>query len=333
MRAPRIGRMGLARIAVGQDARQELSFEESVLRRPGRLVGRRLLDSLSFDTLGPTLRRFLARRLRAFVGRWAQLQRWARRCVRPRAKKTRRVKQAVLSLRPWPMLPAAPLLAPGALPPAACAALAVETRPQPAPWRGSRAALVGTLGAAVRAAVLCRVQRLRKTKPGTDWQQDPWREVPWAELPALSPKRAWRLQELQHDMQEAYGELIEPWEVRKAELEEAQLAPGHRFVDVGSGLGKLAVAAAALFEAESCGMEISPYRHQRALEGLQRLQKTKALSIGEAARVMLLCGSCGDVVPQELLEATHLILTMRRSTTAVRQLYQALEAYGPLPSG
>ncbi|CAJ1423016.1 unnamed protein product [Effrenium voratum] len=256
------------------------------------------------------------------------------------------------------MLPAAPLLAPGALPPAACAALAVETRPQPAPGRGSRAALVGTLGAAVRAAVLCRVQRLRKTKPGTDWQQDPWREVPWAELPALSPKRAWRLQELQHDMQEAYGELIEPWEVRKAELEEifrpnrcastygeldlggvarlleeAQLAPGHRFVDVGSGLGKLAVAAAALFEAESCGMEISPYRHQRALEGLQRLQKTKALSTGEAARVMLLCGSCGDVVPQELLEATHLILTMRRSTTAVRQLYQALEAYGPLPSG
>lgn len=37
----------------------------------------------------------------------------------------------------------------------------------------------------------------------------------------------------------------------------------------------------------------------------------------QAARVMLLCGSCGDVVPQELLEATHLILTMRRRASPV----------------
>lgn len=52
------------------------------------------------------------------------------------------------------------------------------------------------------------------------------------------------------------------------------------------------------------------------MEGLARLQDNGGISLEVAERVQLLLGNCGDEtkgVPQELLEATHLILTMRRT--------------------
>jgi len=162
-------------------------------------------------------------------------------------------------------------------------------------------------------------------------------------------------------MEEAYGpEHLEPWDVRMAELQEvfrpngcactygeldhfavarllqeASLDHGS-FVDVGSGLGKLVVAAACASTVPCFGVEISPFRHQKAMEGLARLQENGGISLEVAERVQLLLGNCGDETkgaPQELLEATHLILTMRRSTKAVNQLCKALQASGPLPNG
>lgn len=60
------------------------------------------------------------------------------------------------------------------------------------------------------------------------------------------------------------------------------------------------------------------------MEGLARLQDNGGISIEVAERVQLLLGNCGDEtkgVPQELLEATHLILTMRR-TWATRGFWE-----------
>ena len=62
-------------------------------------------------------------------------------------------------------------------------------------------------------------------------------------------------------------------------------------------------------------MWCSMARHQKAMEGLARLQDDGGISFEVAERVQLLLGNCGDEtkgVPQELLKATHLILTMRR---------------------
>ena len=62
-------------------------------------------------------------------------------------------------------------------------------------------------------------------------------------------------------------------------------------------------------------MWCSMARHQKAMEGLARLQDNGGISLEVAERVQLLLGNCGDEtkgVPQELLKATHLILTMRR---------------------
>ena len=107
-----------------------------------------------------------------------------------------------------------------------------------------------------------------------------------------------------------YGEL-EPMGVAQL-LQEAGVGHGHRFVDVGSGLGKLVVVAASLRPGLDCyGLEISPYRHGRALEGLERLVHSRGLSEEAAQRVHLLLGDCGEV-PKAVVEATHLILTMRR---------------------
>ncbi|CAK9029465.1 unnamed protein product [Durusdinium trenchii] len=206
-----------------------------------------------------------------------------------------------------------------------------------------------------------RVQRLRKVQPGIDYEQDPWREIPWCDLPPLSMGTEERLVQLRKDMEEAYGEEhIEPWHVRRKEIEEvfrpnrcantygeldhngfarllqeASLQPHHRFCDVGSGLGKLVLCAAVVTCAECYGVEISPHRHQCALEGFQRLKASGAISAEEASRVHLLGGNCAaeDGVPQDLLRASHLILTMRRSTQAVNRLYKALHASGPLLSG
>lgn len=190
---------------------------------------------------------------------------------------------------------------------------------------------VATTFAVVSTA--CRVQRQRKLYPGVDNEQDPWREVPWGQLLPLTTQLLQRLQQLQRDMEVAYGPHLEPWDVRMAELEEvfrpnrcactygeldhfgfaqllqeASLGPGHSFVDVGSGLGKLVVAAACVMPEVPCyGLEISPFRHKSAQEGLQRLQSMGGITPREAARVKLLLGNCGDElsgVPSQLLEAT-----------------------------
>ena len=49
---------------------------------------------------------------------------------------------------------------------------------------------------------------------------------------------------------------------RSRPVQEASLGPGHSFVDVGSGLGKLVVAAACVTpdEVPCSGVEISPFR-------------------------------------------------------------------------
>eukprot|EP00438_Fugacium_kawagutii_P023185 Skav215295 [mRNA] locus=scaffold6542:8424:11753:+ [translate_table: standard] len=122
---------------------------------------------------------------------------------------------------------------------------------------------------------------------------------PWGQLPALCPERLSRLQRLQKDMEEAFGgEHVEPWDVRKVELEEvflpnncactygeldhfsvaqllqeASLSSGHRFVDVGSGLGKLVLAAACVTDVQCCGVEISWRDPIRKLLGEWKIQQ------------------------------------------------------------
>lgn len=201
--------------------------------------------------------------------------------------------------------------------------------------------------------------RKRKLGPGVMSPQDPYGpSVPWIELPPLPAKKAWRLQELLAEMEAAYSELVEPWETRKAEFEEiywptrsastygeldqssvarlvedANLGPGHCFVDVGSGLGKLVVTVAAISEAKSVGVEISPSRHALGQRGLETLRQRGALTDAEAQRVKLFCGDCGEVLPEEVLQASHFILTMRRSTRAANSLRKALSTAPPLANG
>ena len=73
-----------------------------------------------------------------------------------------------------------------------------------------------------------------------------------------------------------YGELSNE-ELRKyfAELN-PMLSPGCRFIDLGSGLGKVVMSAALYFPFSSCkGIEIFPYRHSLALESFVNLQKLR----------------------------------------------------------
>lgn len=177
--------------------------------------------------------------------------------------------------------------------------------------------------------------------------------VPQVELPPLPGDIEARLNTLQADFPLAYGEWDEPWELRDAEyrtlffprdcssaygeldqgcvarllLGAAELGPEDAFVDVGSGLGKLVVTAAALTRVGTAwGVELSPSRHEKAVQGADQLLQLGALTLEERARVRLVQADCADSLPEEVLGATHLLLTMKRSHRSVRQLRAALRA-------
>ncbi|CAE8625592.1 unnamed protein product [Polarella glacialis] len=186
--------------------------------------------------------------------------------------------------------------------------------------------------------------------------------MPVLDLPALSPQRAQRLQELLAAFPAAYGEFVESSETRKEEyetlfyprfsspyygeldqesiarlLELGGISEQDTIVDVGSGLGKLVVVAAALTSARLVvGVELSPSRHQQGLRGLEKLSEAGALSAEECARVRLLCDDCSaeaQETPREILSASHLLLTMKRSMKSAKRMLGALKASGPLPDG
>jgi hypothetical protein len=60
------------------------------------------------------------------------------------------------------------------------------------------------------------------------------------------------------------------------------LSPGGRFVDLGSGLGKVVISAALHYPFESCkGIELLGYRHKLAQERLQKVLDTVAADLQE----------------------------------------------------
>mmetsp|Transcript_50111 Transcript_50111/g.100897 ORF Transcript_50111/g.100897 Transcript_50111/m.100897 type:complete len:322 (-) Transcript_50111:84-1049(-) len=170
------------------------------------------------------------------------------------------------------------------------------------------------------------------------------------DLPPLPQAASERLARLEGALERAHGPWSEPWEVRSAELEglfrpsdssaaygeldrgcvgrllcAAGLRPDDAFVDVGSGLGKLVAVAAALTRVGTAwGVELSPWRHAQALRGLERLREVGDLDSAEHARVHFVQGDCAERLPEELLEATHFMLTMRRSHKSAKQLRNAL---------
>lgn len=169
-------------------------------------------------------------------------------------------------------------------------------------------------------------------------------------LPPLPERAAQRLERLQAALPLSHGAWDEPWEVRKAEygslfwprdcspaygeldregigrlLCAASLGPEDSFVDVGSGLGKLVIVAAVLTSVRTAwGVELSPSRHQKAVRGVDRLCEAGAMDSAECGRVRLVQGDCADSLPEELLGASHFLLTMKRSHKSMRHLRDAL---------
>lgn len=116
-------------------------------------------------------------------------------------------------------------------------------------------------------------------------------------------------------------------------LHSANLGPEDAFVDVGSGLGKLVVVAAALTSAGvACGIELSPSRHKKAVRGAKRLFKMGVLDKEEFKRVRLSQGDCTSELPDGIRSATHLILTMRSGWKAAQKLIDMLRGW-PLEGG
>ena len=71
-----------------------------------------------------------------------------------------------------------------------------------------------------------------------------------------------------------YGELSKEELERYFEALSPLLVPGAKFVDMGSGLGKVVMSAALHFPFEQCkGVEILPYRHRMATERFGSLLK------------------------------------------------------------
>ena len=71
-----------------------------------------------------------------------------------------------------------------------------------------------------------------------------------------------------------YGELSKEELERYFEALSPLLVPGAKFVDMGSGLGKVVMSAALHFPFEQCkGVEILPYRHRMASERFGNLLK------------------------------------------------------------
>lgn len=74
-----------------------------------------------------------------------------------------------------------------------------------------------------------------------------------------------------------YGELTQDELARYFEAVCPLLQPGARFIDMGSGLGKVVMSAALHFPFEQCkGVEILPYRHRLATERFSSMLKAGA---------------------------------------------------------
>ena len=91
-----------------------------------------------------------------------------------------------------------------------------------------------------------------------------------------------------------YGELDRE-ELQKYFAELSPLVqPGGRFVDLGSGLGKVVISAGLHFPFSSCtGIEIVPYRHRMALERFASLLKLAQDSLNQLKVIV----STDDVIP------------------------------------
>lgn len=178
------------------------------------------------------------------------------------------------------------------------------------------------------------------------------------QLPPLDGAAEARLASLEAAFHDAYGTWSEPWELAKAEKQQyfdprdaapvygelnqaavaslfldAGLGPQHSLVDVGAGLGKLVVVAAVFTGvAAAWGVELSPSRHAKSLQGVQRLRGAGALSEAEYSRIRLVQGDCAESLPGEALASSHLLLTMRKSHESARKLRDVLRRV-PLASG
>lgn len=107
------------------------------------------------------------------------------------------------------------------------------------------------------------------------------------------------------------GGEFDPWSVAKL-LCAADLGPQHAFVDVGSGLGKLVVVAAACTAVHtSWGVELSPSRAAEAERAADQLLDLGVLSAADRSRMRLLQGNCADALPEEALRSTHFLFALR----------------------
>eukprot|EP00933_Yihiella_yeosuensis_P042588 TRINITY_DN37210_c0_g1_i1.p1 TRINITY_DN37210_c0_g1~~TRINITY_DN37210_c0_g1_i1.p1 ORF type:complete len:338 (+),score=43.59 TRINITY_DN37210_c0_g1_i1:94-1107(+) len=186
-------------------------------------------------------------------------------------------------------------------------------------------------------------------------------EVPNVDLPSLPAEKALRLKRLLCGFSEIYEQRYESRELKVNEseyleifrprgcsptygeldqtcvarlLEVGGLTAEDTFVDIGSGLGKLVVVAAALSDAKACyGVELSPARHRMALEALERLQQEGLLTSSERGRIKLFCGDCGSCEEEgyssadasdEVLQCSHFLLTMKKSTSSTKRLLASL---------
>lgn len=114
----------------------------------------------------------------------------------------------------------------------------------------------------------------------------------------------------------AFGET--PWFTARALLARAQLAPGQRFVDLGSGDGRVALYAAVARAAQAAGYEWLAERHQIA--------ERVAGSVG-GARLQL---HCGDAASADLAQADVVYCAWTcLDETARRRLLPALLTMPP----
>mmetsp|Transcript_35077 Transcript_35077/g.109193 ORF Transcript_35077/g.109193 Transcript_35077/m.109193 type:complete len:342 (-) Transcript_35077:11-1036(-) len=108
-------------------------------------------------------------------------------------------------------------------------------------------------------------------------------------------------------------------------LQAARLCNEHSFVDVGSGLGKLVVIAAAVTEVRTAwGVELSPSRAAEAVRAADSLSQDGHITESERARVRLVQGNCVDL-PDEALAATHFLFAIRHVGKLPRGARQVTE--------
>ncbi|CAJ1460569.1 unnamed protein product [Effrenium voratum] len=125
----------------------------------------------------------------------------------------------------------------------------------------------------------------------------------------------------------AAWEELEPRALARLLAEELRQEAVEGFVDVGSGLGKLVVLAAAITPATCWGIELSPVRAAEARRAWAQLQSEADAALPWTRRVRLLQGSCLKDLPAEALEASHFLFTMRRVGKLPRGTRQVSERF------